>query len=341
MMKRFLLVLTSLMLLVPLAGAQEATPSPAPSKTPEPALTPADAPVAVAEINEAYALDEPFNQSDLSVLVGNVQRPNGFVLFEDNLYAACNGDWTLYEIDSRTGSTITFVFGVRDAHELFAEATDAGFNLWIPDYELNQFTRVDQSRGAPVAIAQASDGLDGPWGIEQLDADLFLVSNLRAGNLVTIDRAGSVSEVMSGLRAPAGLALGHDADGNAEFVYVVNNGSARRAIEWLPVSAIRAEDPTNTDAIQPLVSGLQNASNLELADDGYLYFTYALGTRGVVGRVNPAQCREAGGCSNDEVEIVLYTELNAPLSGLTITPDFRLFVHTIYRPELYWVSLYD
>jgi hypothetical protein len=70
-----------------------------------------------------------------------------------------------------------------------------------------------------------------------------------------------------------------------------------------------------------------------------LYFAYALGTRGVVGRVDPEFCMENGGCSNDQVEVVLFTELAAPLAGLTFSDDMRLFVHTIYRPEIYWVQI--
>jgi hypothetical protein len=88
-----------------------------------------------------------------------------------------------------------------------------------------------------------------------------------------------------------------------------------------------------------LVSGLQNTTGLVLGPDGYLYFAYALGTRGVVGRVDPDVCRERGGCSNTDVEIVVFTELAAPLAGLTISPDMRLFVHTMFSPDIYWVQL--
>jgi hypothetical protein len=78
-----------------------------------------------------------------------------------------------------------------------------------------------------------------------------------------------------------------------------------------------------------------------LGPDGYLYFAYSLGTRGVIGRVDPEVCRENNGCNIDRVEIVLYTELAAPLAGLAISPDMRLYVHTIFRPEIYWVQLKD
>ncbi|MGB7339226.1 MAG: hypothetical protein WBC91_10075, partial [Phototrophicaceae bacterium] len=139
-------------------------------------------------------------------------------------------------------------------------------------------------------------------------------------------------------RAPAGLIV------QGDYVYVANNSSARRAIEWFSIGDLALSDDGTvtsvTDITQPLVTGLQNTSSLVLAEDGYLYFSYALGTRGVVGRVNPDECRD-GGCTNEDVEIVLFTELTAPLAGLTVTPDMRLFVHTIYRPEIYWVELYQ
>ncbi len=66
-----------------------------------------------------------------------------------------------------------------------------------------------------------------------------------------------------------------------------------------------------------LVSGLQNTTGLQLGTDGMLYFAYALGNRGMVGRVDPQVCLANGGCSNDQVEIVLYSDLSAPLAGLT------------------------
>jgi hypothetical protein len=51
------------------------------------------------------------------------------------------------------------------------------------------------------------------------------------------------------------------------------------------------------------------------------------------------KCIEEGGCTNDQVEIVVFTELAAPLAGLTISPDMRLFVHTMFSPDIYWVQL--
>lgn len=269
-------------------------------------------------------LERTFNQDDLGILVGNVQRPNGITWFDGNLYTACNGDWTLYQINDTTGATQTFIFGVQDTHSMEILPTEDGFDIWAPDFAKNQVTLVDQDRSAPQTFV---DEIDGPWGITYLDAqELFLVTSLRENTILQIDLEGEATPYLDGLRAPAGI------DSNEDYVYVANNGSARRAIEWF---ALIDEEPE----LKPLVSGLQNVSNVVLAPDKLLYFTYALGTRGVVGRVDPEVCRDEG-CSNEDVEIVLFTELPAPLAGLAFSDDMRLFVHTIYRPEIYWVSLY-
>jgi hypothetical protein len=264
-------------------------------------------------------------QDDLDVMVANVQRPNGMSFLNGKLYTICNGDWTIYEIDAKTAATVTFVNGARNAHQMYSEETDTGFNLWIPDFDLNRLSVVTNRRNAPQAIATTE--LDGPWGIVPLDDEHFLVSNLKADNIVKISREGEVEAFLGELRSPAGLAI------DDQTVYVANNGSARRAIEWFTVN----EDGM-AEEVQPLVSGLQNVSNLVLGPDGYLYFTYALGSRGVVGRVWPEECQD-GGCTNEQVEIVVYTEMEAPLAGLTISPDMTMFLHTIYRPEIYQVNL--
>lgn len=348
---RFRLLLSTLFIVCMvsmLSHAQEdATTTPGPSKTP----SPSDTPVPTVEVNEEdvtavadqisspmqlQPLPRSYTQEDLNVLVGNVQRPNGIVYFDDYLFTACNGDWTLYRIDSVTGDTITFVFGIRNAHQMVAENTDAGFNLWIPDFDTNQLMLIDQTASAPQLVSQ--ENLDGPWGIAEIATEQFLISNIRSNNLVVADSAGDVQVAMEGLRAPAGLII------DGDYAYVANNSSARRAIEWFAIDDLQIDEEGNVEIVenitQPLVSGLQNTSSLVLADDGYLYFSYALGTRGVVGRVNPEECRD-GGCTNEQIEIVLRTDLTAPLAGLTVTPDMRLFVHTIYRPELYWVELYE
>lgn len=322
------------------------TPTPAPSKTDLPpasstpiaAETSADSEqVQSAELTRdtQVALPRSYTQEDLAVLVGNVQLPNGQVWFENELYAVCSGDWTLYRVNSETGATITFVFGIRDSHTLAVQDTEAGFNLLVPDFDTNQVFLVDQAQNAPAVVA--TDLLDGPWGIALLNDDAALITNARSNTLVHMAMDGDTRIIAEGFRSPTGIVV------DQEIVYIANNGSARRAIEWLAIDELSLDDDeaqTASDVAQPLVSGLQNVSNLVLAEDGYLYFTYALGTRGVVGRVHPETCREEG-CTNDQVEIVLFTELQAPLAGLTISDDMRLFVHTIYRPEIYWVQLYE
>lgn len=307
--------------------ANAITPTPAPSKTPVVEL-----PLenqrndsddnAEGEQNDVF---EPFTQDDLTVLTGNVQRPNGIDWFNGNLYTSCNGDWTLYELDAVNGDTITYSFGVRNAHTLFVEQEDnSPLDLWIPDYDVNALVRVT-GQASPIVVA---DDIDGPWGIDYLDEDNFLITSLLSNAVLRVNRDGSKEVLTEELRSPTGIVIDQDVS------YVANNGSSRRSIEWFELENVEDDLVLNS-----LVSGLQNTTGMVLADDGLLYFTYALGTRGVVGRVDPEVCMDQGGCTNDEVEVVLYTELAAPLAGLEVSPEMRLFVHTIYRPEIYWVDL--
>jgi len=327
-----------------IAQSDPETPTAAPSKTPLPpsSSTPVETEDVIeetveaeSEVTEQTPLPRSYTQEDLSVLVVNVQLPNGQVWFENELYAVCSGDWTLYRVNSETGATITYVFGIRDAHTLAAQDTEAGFNLWVPDFDTDQVFLVDHTQNAPAIIA--TEFFDGPWGIALVDDDSALVTNARGNTLVYMTMEGDTRIVADGFRSPTGIAVDED------VVYIANNGSARRAIEWVAVENLQLDDDEadiSEEVTQPLVSGLQNVSNLVLGNDGYLYFTYALGTRAVVGRIHPETCRD-GGCSNDQVEIVLFTELQAPLAGLALSDDMRLFVHTIYRPEIYWVQLYE
>jgi hypothetical protein len=301
------------------------SPTPAPSKTP----TSTPQPESTAEpLNELPAeFIQPFTQADLSVLTGNVQRPNGAIWHNDRIYAVCTGDWTIYELEDDTGSTQTYIYGVRNGHSLYIEdLSETEIDIWVPDYDTNTLLHVNRSR-APQSI---TTNLEGPWGIAYLDEEHFLVTNLAGNNIVLVSRDGEVEEVVNDLRSPTGVAV------NEEFVYVANNGSARRSIEWISKDELVESD---SPVPEPLITGLQNTTGIVLGPDQLLYFAYALGTRGVVGRVDPEVCREQGGCTNEQVEIVLYTELAAPLAGLTISPDKRLFVHTIFRPEIYWVQL--
>jgi len=306
------------------------TPTSGPSKTPTPSAPTATALPAEVSSPRDRAIFQPWTQSDLSVLTGNVQRPNGLTWHEGKLYAACNGDFTVYEIDPNTAFTRTYIWGVRNAHTLYAETTPQGeLSLWVPDYQTNQLVYVERTGVRPIA----SD-LNGPWGIAPIDSNQFLITSLLGDSLLLMHRDGTYRIIISDLRSPTGIVV------DGPYVFVANTGSARRAIEWLLVAELLGLDE-NDSAPQPkpLVSGLQNTTGLVMGPDGLLYFAYALGTRGVVGRVDPAVCFNKGGCNNTDVEIVVFTELAAPLAGLTISPDMRMFVHTMFSPDIYWVQM--
>ncbi len=268
-------------------------------------------------------LESPFLQDDLELLVGNVQRPNGFVWHDNSLYTVCNGDWTIYKIDDRTGDTITFVFGTRDGNMLLIEETVAGFDILVPDSENGTVWKVDQSRSAPARFTTA---VEAPWGIARLDESRYLITDVRTNSIVEVSENGEKRVTHSELRAPTGIVR------HGNKVYFANGGSARRGIEYFEfINDIEYSE------IKPLVSGLQNTANLIMGGDGKLYFAYALGTRGVIGRIDPALCHEAG-CSNNDVESVVFSDIPAPLA-ITLSDDLRLFLHSRFRPEIYWLQL--
>jgi hypothetical protein len=307
-------------------GQSEATPTPAPSKTPVSEETsPPSESTPEPEVTSISDVSEPFTQTDLRVLTGNVQRPNGIQWFDNYLWTSCTGDWTVYRLEDESGETITYSYGVRMAHTMYVE-DDGGINLWIPDYDLDALVLVSR-QSSPVPVAE---NLPKPWGIAYLDESHFFITSLTENAIYKVSREGEFEVLLDGFRSPTGIVATED------YVYVVNNGSSRRSIEWLDRAKLEAKEAQEP---QPLLSGVQNATNLVLANDGYLYFTYALGTRGLVGRVDPTACMEKGGCTNDEFQIVIYTELASPLAGLTISDDMTLYVHTIYRPEIYWVNI--
>ncbi len=318
----------------PVLAQTTSTPTPAPSKTPT-EMPEAESTAEISSAGSSRIL--PWTQDDLQILTGNVQRPNGITWLNNKLYTACNGDFTLYEIDATTAVTRTYIFGVRNAHTLYAEASESGrVNLWVPDFETNQVLFIDGS-GTPQSVLSL---LEGPWGIAYLNENEFLVTNQRGDSLTLFNRQGVAQEVLADLRAPTGVTV-HEGS-----VYVANYGRPRQAIEWFSAEdlpALNSEGEAATPEItrETLVSGLQNVTGLTMAPDEYLYFAYSLGTRGVVGRVDPQVCRENGGCTNEDVEIVLYSELAAPLAGLTISPDMRLFVHTMFSPDIHWLQLDD
>ncbi len=319
----------------PVIYAQEpltVTPRPAPTKTPQPTATSVQGDGVLTEEAPPSDAVRSLTQADLSVLTGNVQRPNGIVWFDGKLYATCTGDWTIYELDATTGATQAYIYGVRNSHTLFAERDASNeLVLWIPDFQTNELLRVTRN-----GVQNAASNLNGPWGIAYLDEDAFLVTNLRANTVSRVRRDGQMTDVVTGLVSPTGIARDEDT------IYVANNGSTRRSIEWYDVRAAAGDAVETTDATsvsQSLVTGLQNTTGLTMGADGNLYFAYSLGTRGVVGRVDPQQCRENGGCTADQVEIVVLTELAAPIAGLTLTPDMRLYLHTMFSPDIYWVQL--
>ncbi|MBZ0279586.1 MAG: hypothetical protein K8L97_02515 [Anaerolineae bacterium] len=308
------------------------TPTPAPSKTP--ALTPTSVvevtgePISVPDTQ----ITTPYTQADLAVLTGNIQRPNGLYWYNDHLYTSCTGDWTVYDIDIQTGNTSQYIYGVKNAHTIYATSNDNQISLWIPDFQSNTLTNISQGVTKNIAT-----DLNGPWGITPLDSNTFLITNLQSNTLISVTEDGQITELVNNLKSPTGVAT---QDG---YVYVANTGSARRAIEWFSLSTITglegSLDAEELTGERILVSGLQNVTNITLAADNNLYFAYALGTRGVVGRINPDVCREQGGCSNEDVEIVLYSEMAAPLAGLTISPDMRLYIHSIFSPDIYWLQI--
>lgn len=297
-------VLLVILLIAPLIQAQDSNTAPKPKI-------------------ESPPLANPFTQDDLELLVGNVQRPNAMTWHEDYLYVICNGDWTIYKIDDRSGDTITFVFGVRDSSSFIAESTEAGFDFWIPDAESQALWKVTQARLAPVNIASQ---FDAPWGIARINESRFLVTDAHAHAILEVSERGAVKTILTNLRSPTGIVR------DEERIYFANAGSARRGIEWFEM-----QTDGDYSQPQPLVSGLQSITNLALADDGYLYFGYALGTRGLVGRIQPSQCLEEG-CRSGDVETVVFSDMPAPIA-LTLSDDRRLFMHSRYRPEIYWTQL--
>ncbi len=309
-------------------SAQESSPTPAPTKTSTPivAVTSTDVPTVITS-DEVF---QPFTQSDLIRLTANVQRPNGIYWFDDKLYTACTGDSTVYEIDDTSGQTRTYIFGIRNAHMLYVEDNEtSGLTLWVPDYSANTMATVTRA-----GVRTIARDLQGPWGIAWVDEAQFLVTNLLGNTLNIISRDGDNETVLADLSAPAGIVI------DGDRFYVANAGSTRRSIEWYPLAEVMDGGyQRETPQSQILVSGLQNVTGMQMAPSGDLYFTFALGTRGVVGRIDPEDCYAQGGCTNEDVEIVLFSDLTAPLAGLVITPDSRLFVHEMFSPDLYWVAL--
>jgi hypothetical protein len=276
--------------------------------------------------------NKPLTQQDLSILTGNIQRPNGLVWYNNTLYSSCSGDWTVYQINLENHSTTQYIYGIRNAHTLYVTEKDKQPDIWIPDFQMNALIHINKGTTETVA----SD-LKGPWGITPLNEETFAITSLLTHKVIAITKGGEVYDLITKLKSPAGITTDN------QNIYIANSGSARRAIEWYSIKELPQTKDTSpldsTTSQHILISSLQNVTGLSLGKDGYLYFSYAIGTRGVVGRANPAQCQEKSGCDNNDIEIVLYTELAAPLAGLTLSPDMKLYIHSIFSPDIYWVQL--
>lgn len=281
---------------------------------PEPTAPPTQA-------NERF----PLTQADLVSFTGNVARPNGMVWLNDEIYVVCAGDQSVYKLYGTSGATDTYIFGVTDAYALYAkEQSNGAVHLWVPDPEKGSLLRV-----TPVDVQVVASGMFEPWGITALSSTLFLVTIHLSNQVNIITQTGERRTLISGLAKPTGI----DTDG--EFVYVANSGDPERALEWYALEAI-FDDET---AAHTLVRGLTNVLNVRIGPDGKLYFIYEENDQGVIGRVDPAECRVDGGCMADMVERVIVTDLDAPLAGLTFAPDGRLFFHERYGETLYWAQI--
>lgn len=300
---------------------------PDPTRTPQATTTPDTE--EVPEPEEASSHEEqPFTQADLTEFTGGVARPNGMVWLNDNIYVVCTGDQTIYKLYGTSGATDTYIFGVQDAHALYAEEREnQEVNLWVPDYRAGSLLRVTAT-----SVDEITSGMFGVWGIAYLDPTTFLISNRVSGAIELITREGERVRVIEGLSRPTGL------DHDGEYLYVANSGNPDRAIEWFPLPT--APDSETVDQ-QVLVSGPVAVMGLLLGPDDNLYFTYEEDGAGVIGRVDPEECRANGGCTRDDVERVVVTDLEAPLAGLTFSSDGRLFFHERYGPALYWVQVIE
>lgn len=299
-----------------------------------PVLQLQDAPTATPTAGETGAIPnsvatmEPILQTDLKILSGNVQRPNGITFFDGFLYTACAGDFTLYRINADTGETTTYIAGVQNTHSLYVEEGEGGPVVWAADYQRNALSSITTS---PRNLENIKEGLGSPWGLAVGANGSFYLTQFAGDDVINVGRDGTLNVVATGFRDPTGIVV------EASYIYVGNNGSARRAIEYFEHA--QGDAAITEQDLKPLVSGLQNVTNMLMGPDNWLYFAYSLGTRGVVGRVDPSTCRDKGGCTNADVEIVLWSELSAPLAGLVISPDMRLFVHTMFGSEIYWAQL--
>jgi hypothetical protein len=272
------------------------------------------------------ASELPFSQADLVAYDGDVARPNGMVWLDDNLYVICEGDQTIYKLYGTSGVTDTYIYGITDAYAIYAEEQDNGeVHLWVPDYKIGALLRI-----TPARVDTIASGMTGPWGIVYLDESTFLISSRLNGTVEFVTRTGEKIPLLQGLSLPTGLSR------DDQYLYVANSGDPDRAVEWYPLPTSRSADESDEHL---LVSGLARVMNIQVGPDNNLYISYEDDGTGVVGRIDPAECRENGGCTADQVERVITTNMEAPLAGLTFAPDGRLFLHQRYGETLYWMQI--
>lgn len=265
---------------------------------------------------------------DLTALEPDVQRPNGLTVIDGNIYVACTGDGTLYEVEADSGRTLAYVYGVVDAHTLYAEPVEEGPSLWIPDYGEGSLKHI-----ADHDVETVAEGLEGPWGIAPVEDRGFLVTSQDAGRLSLIGRDGGQTVLLDGLDEPTGVVL----DAASGWVYVANAADPDRTVAGYRLETLLGNGESAT--AEPVIRGLERPTGLALDADGQLYVAYEAEGLGLVARVDPAACRDRGGCEAEEVSLIVDTELPAPLAGLTLSSDGRMYLHTAYDGQVYWAQI--
>jgi hypothetical protein len=300
---------------------------PDPTRTPRATATPDTEEVPETDVSSSHE-ELPFVQSNLTEFTGDVARPNGMAWLNGNIYIVCAGDQTVYKLYGTSGITDTYIYGVRDAHTIYAEEQEnQAVNLWVPDYRAGSLLRVTAA-----SVEEIASGMFGPWGIAYLDPTTFLISNRINGVIELVTREGERTPVIEGLSRPTGL------DHDGQYLYVANSGDPDRAVEWYPLPTARNSETVDADV---LVSGPVSVMALRMGPDRNLYFAYDHNGVGIIGRVDPEECRANSGCTLDDVEPVVVADLEAPLAGLTFSPDGRLFFHERYGSSLYWVPVIE
>src|SRR5690242_11750481 len=102
-------LLTIFLIIASIAAIQTASMTDEQTETPVPPTTTPSP----SQIQKPFV---PKTQSDLSIVTGNIQRPNGIAWYDNKLYTVCSGDWTLYAIDPTNGNTTQYIYGIKNAH---------------------------------------------------------------------------------------------------------------------------------------------------------------------------------------------------------------------------------